>query len=422
MKIKKGYFQEIDERFTLRIATEDKDELERILELNLKVHGGTIKKYIERLYLKHPKKNEILWFYVENNYSNQIISGFTLMPLEWEAEGMVLPICEMGLVSTLEEYRGKGFIAKMNELYEKVMAERGYIFSIIRGIPYYYRRFNYEFAIPLDERITFSPEKVPTEELSNLSVRKANSNDILFIKSNYNKFHEKFYFNMKFQPDCFIFRFLNDDFDDNMLSTFILEEAGHSVAYFSLGMSYDNKAFTINVAQLTEEQMIKILQYIKKSYEKMGGVNLEFHVKYDSEFGRFIIHLGGVAHQSYGWQIRIPILKLFFETIKKIIEKRIEHSKFQGLSKKVVISNYQENIELNFINGKITTIQSVSGYPDLEKCDVAIPGTMLIKLILSDKTLDEINYIIDDAFWNPSSRLLIDTIFPKKMSYPDTYY
>jgi len=36
--------------------------------------------------------------------------------------------------------------------------------------------------------------------------------------------------------------------------------------------------------------------------------------------------------------------------------------------------------------------------------------------------MEEINYLIDDAIVKPSSKLLIDVMFPKKVSYPDTYY
>ncbi|MFX1340965.1 MAG: hypothetical protein ACFFDK_20310 [Promethearchaeota archaeon] len=43
-------------------------------------------------------------------------------------------------------------------------------------------------------------------------------------------------------------------------------------------------------------------------------------------------------------------------------------------------------------------------------------------MLPSDKTLEELNYFIDDAIAKPSSKLLIDIMFPKKVSHPDTYY
>jgi len=132
--------------------------------------------------------------------------------------------------------------------------------------------------------------------------------------------------------------------------------------------------------------------------------------------------LGGIPLYRYGWQLKIPNLNLFFKSIKSIIEQRIKNSIYKDFSRNIIISNYQDNIELNFINGIITEITLIKGYPDPEKCDLRIPGSLLFKLLLSDKSMEEINYIIDDAIVKPSSKLLIDVMFPKKSSYPDTYY
>jgi len=118
----------------------------------------------------------------------------------------------------------------------------------------------------------------------------------------------------------------------------------------------------------------------------------------------------------------MPDLKRFFESIKVVLENRVEKSKFNNLSKTVTISDYKQSIELIFNKGKIEAIRAESGYLDAEKCDVRIPGAMLLKLLLGDKTVDEINYIVKDASIKPSSKELIEILFPKVNSIPDTYY
>jgi hypothetical protein len=132
--------------------------------------------------------------------------------------------------------------------------------------------------------------------------------------------------------------------------------------------------------------------------------------------------LGGIPISRYGWQLKIPNLALFFQSIKSILELRIKNSIYRDLSRNLIISNYRENIELTFIKGRITDIRLYKGYPDEKECDLRIPGSLLFKLLLSDKSMEEINYIMDDAIVKPSSKLLIDIMFPKKNSYPDTYY
>ena len=425
MKIVQEYSHKIDDQFTLRVVKggiDNKEVLSRILDLNITVHGEETKEYIEGLFLEHPRREEVLWLYIETNDTGIIVSGLTLCPLEWNIGDLTIPICEMGFVSTLEAYRGRGYIVKLNEIFEKAIAERKYVFSVIRGIPYYYRRFGYEYVFPLDVRITLSSNNIPGKEYKNLKVRRANLQDLNLIQTLYEDFHKQFYIANKYDRESFVFRFFKEKFNDNRLSTYIIEDSEQAVAYFSLGMSHDNLAYRIKVPRLTYQQMIKILQFVKNIHENKSNSDIQLHARQDLEFGKFIFNLGGKPLSRYGFQLKIPNLELFFKSIKSIIEVRIKNSIYKDFSRKIIISNYRDNIELNFIDGKITKITLIKGYYDPEKCDVSIPGSLLFKLLLSDKTMEEINYLIDDAIVKPSSKLLIDVMFPKKVSYPDTYY
>ncbi len=425
MIIVQGYSQKIDDQFTLKVTTGGRDNMEvfsRLLELNTTVHGDHAAKYFEWLFLEHPNKDEMLWIYLETNNSRKIVSGIALFPLEWKIGNIAISICEMGFVGTLEPYRGRGFISKLNEIFEKAMTERNYVFSLIRGIPYYYRRLGYEFVFPLDDRIILSRNKIPNDQKNNLIIRQATHHDLNLIQKLYDDFYEQFYIFNIFDKEGYFSRFCNNHYNSHTLSTYILEEKREAVAYFSLGKSYDNMAYTIKVPHLTYQQMIKVLQFVKNLPENENASDIQLHVRHDVEFGKFIFNLGGIPLNRYGWQLKIPNLKLFFQLIRPILEQRIKNSIYQGLSTTLIISNYHENIELKFINGVITEIEQYRGYPDLELCDLRIPGSLLFKLILSDKSFNEINVIFDDASVKDSSKLLIEVLFPRKKSYPDTYY
>lgn len=415
----KGFFTKLDEQFSLGISTDSNEDFIKILELNVAVHGEEIKEYIKRIYKEHPKKKDILWFYIEDNSTGQILSSITLLPLEWQFEGKLLSVCEMGFVGTLKEYRGNGLISKLNEFYERIMMERGYLLSCLRGIPYYYRRFGYEFVLSLDERFSLSPNQIPSIELSHIDIRKATRKDIGYIENQYNSNSNSFLISNSFDTESFYFKFMNDSFNDNKLSAYIIEENGKPEGYFLIGMSFDNEVYTIITPQLSPPQMIKLLQHINEYPKKEKDLNL--NVAEFSGFGKYLFSIGKLQ-SNYGWQIKIPNLKQFFESIKDILENRVEKSKFNDLSKTVIISDYKQSIELIFVKGKIEAIKIESGYPDVEKCDVRIPGAMLLKLLLGDRTVDEINYIVKDARINPSSKKLIEILFPKVNSIPDTYY
>ena len=419
--IQKGYAKIIENNFTLRVAIDDPDELQRLLSFNLTVHQEeSLKKYISRLYLEHPERDEIYWIYIEKRDSNKIVSSITLMPLEWNFNGIPIPICEMGLVGTLPKYRNRGLMGIMNKLYEDIMRQEGYLLSVIRGIPYYYRRFGYEFALNLDERILLNKSQVPSRKLEMISFQKATKQDLAFIKSIYNKEQEKFFVSNRFNSDNFMYKFMNDDFDDNFLSTFLIKIKGKPISYFSIGMSYDNVAFSLIVPEVNEESMIKILQYVKILNEKKDQI--VFHVNSDTKFAQYICSIGGKRDLGYGWQIRIPNIKDFLHAISPVLEQRIERSSYKGLSQDIIISDYREIFTLRFKNGKVEDIEVKKGYPFPGSCDVQIPSSTLIKLLLSDKTFEEIKYILKDSILKPGSEKLIKILFPKKPSIPDTYY
>ena len=423
MGLAKGYKRKLNQQFSIHIADNSKkEEFRQILELNVKVHGESVREYVKQIFLNHPRKEDLLFLYIKDSNSNEIVSNISLFPLEWRVGSINIPVCEMGFVGTLEKYRGKELIVELNELYEHIMAEKGYIVSVIRGIPYYYRKLGYEFAIPLDHRMVLSPSKIPSDDLEFLNIRKAHLNDIDLIANKYNQFYEDFFISNLFDKDCYISKFINDKYNEFKASTYLIEMGGKSIAYFTFGKSYDNLAYDLKTSHINREYGIKILQFTKEITSIENPDQIDLAVREDTDLAELIGELGGTTYYTYVWQVKIPNLKLYLEKIKQILENRIYNSNFQGLTQDLRISNYKKTIIISFNNGHISTIKMAKGYPKEGSCDLQIPGSILFKLILGDRSFEEINHIIKDAMIKRESREIINVLFPKENSYPDTYY
>ncbi|MFX0022103.1 MAG: GNAT family N-acetyltransferase [Candidatus Hermodarchaeota archaeon] len=417
MDFRKGYSANVDNHFSIHIATESEEELQAIVNLNMKVHQEEVlKTYIPRIFLEHPRKSEILWLYIKDDKENKLMSSICLAPMEWQINESILPVCEMEFVGTLEKYREKGFIKVLNELYERIMEQKGYILSVIRGIPFFYRSLGYEYVSSLDERIIIPASKIPSEKFKKINIRLANLEDLPFIEDKYTKFHKNYFIFNYFDIECFKFKYLNDEYNTELRSTYILQESGKSENYFSFGMSYDNLNFEISCPDLTNNEMITLLQFIKAIGNYASDDNIILSVNEHTSLYNFIRTLGGKPISTYGWQVKIPNLKNFISLIKNILENRINNSEFKGLTKTVRISNYSETILIDFSNGKIRNIEKVEEHPDPKITDLMIPEAILFKLILGDRTIDEINHIVKDAIVNISSKSLIETLFPKEVS------
>jgi len=425
VKIIKGYSQKINEQFTLRVANDNDEEIEKIVKLNWNVHGDLLKDVVPHIFQDHPRKKDTLCFYVEERYTGQAVSSLILEPLEWRFDNVIVPSCEMDFVATLPQYRGRNFIALMNELYEQVMKERGYLISVLRGIPYYYRRFGYEFVFNLDERITLKNNMIPDIKYEDFRIRKANQEDLSFIKEKYEEFFHNFYVSNKYEPISFKYKFINEEISEKYFSTYILEEKNKKLSFFFIGLSYDKSGFSLIVPPISELNMNKILLFINNEFidkQDNRGDETKFFCSIETKFGQYLIKLGGVAVPSYGWQVKIPNLTLFFKHIKLILEQRIEVSQFKGISRDIKISDYHEILTLKFSNGKVIDVTSEVKFSEPEVSDVKIPGPVLYKLILSYNSFEEIKFLIKDAVIKPESKPLINILFPKKKSFPESYY
>ena len=421
MNLLKGYNTKVDDRFSIHIAEDNQEELNALVNLNVEIHNQVLlKSYIREIFMRHPRKDDILWLYIKDNEKNKLVSSICLVPLEWQINNTILPGCEMEFVGTHEDYRGRGYIKILNELYEKIMEQNGYIISVIRGIPYYYRSLGYEFVSSLDERIEIPVAKIPIRKIK-LHIRKANSKDIPLIESRYNHFHKKFYIFNRFDKECFEFKYLRDNFNSEVRSSYIFEKRGISTNYFSIGMSYDNMNYEVFCPSNDKKEMLALLQFIKNlgRYSKQDNITLS--INHHSPLFSYLKSLGGILVSDYGWQVKIPNLKLFFNLIKKIIEFRLEHSEYNEITKKVRLSNYLECIEIDFEKGKIKNIETIKGYQDTELIDLQLPGALIFKVVLGERNIDEINFLIKDAIVNPKSKDLINTIFPKKKILFDSY-
>jgi len=423
MGLEKGYQRNINQKFSIHIAENNKkEELQRILELNVNVHGESVRDYINHIFSNHPRKEDVLFLYIKDSNSNKIISSISLMPLVWRFGITTVPVCEMGFVGTLEKYRGKELIVELNKLYERIMAEKGYIISVIRGIPYYYRKLGYEFAIPLDHRMFLSLLKIPLGDLEYLKIRKADLDDIDFVVNKYTQYYGDFFISNIFDKDCYISKFFNDHYNEFIASTYIIETGGKSIAYFTFGKSYDNLGYDIKTSDINRECGIKILQFTKEIASVENPDQVDLAVREDTDLAELIGELGGTMYNTYGWQVKVPNLKLYLEKIKLILENRICNSNFKGITQDLRISNYKTTIFLSFNNGQISTIKMEKGYPKELSCDLKLPGSILFKLILGDRSFKEIKHIIKDAIVKHESREIINVLFPKENSYPDTYY
>jgi predicted N-acetyltransferase YhbS len=125
-------------------------------------------------------------------HKNRIVACLNLIPEKWCIGEIPLKVAEMGCVGTLPEFRHRGLIRMLVKEFHKRVATHGYDLSVIEGIPYFYRQFGYEYAIPLDEEITIRLDQIPDYELKQV-IRPFTERDIPKAMQLLKQAQQKFY-------------------------------------------------------------------------------------------------------------------------------------------------------------------------------------------------------------------------------------
>jgi len=152
-----------EEDFTFQHLETDED-IEQNIDIQRKVFGpgSGVDLLVKKLIYNHPRMTLKNHFVIKHH--GKIVATLNLIPSEWSIGGILLKVAEMGNVATLPEYRNRGLIRTLVNEYHKEVVNQGYDLSVIEGIPYFYRQFGYEYAIPLDEEIVIQLERLPSQE------------------------------------------------------------------------------------------------------------------------------------------------------------------------------------------------------------------------------------------------------------------
>jgi hypothetical protein len=160
----RGNARQLPEReFVVRAATGPED-VERVAALSGAIHGPGVAELTRALFLRHPNVELADLFFVEHVPSQQIVSTLCLIPWVLCIEGVGVRAGEMGIVGTLEPYRKRGLVRAQVKRFNRRLNERGCLVSHIQGIPYFYRQFGYEYALPLEGGLRLEMCDIPAEE------------------------------------------------------------------------------------------------------------------------------------------------------------------------------------------------------------------------------------------------------------------
>jgi predicted acetyltransferase len=406
----------VDRDFTFAKLQTDED-LKRHLELMRAVFGNhskvdlMVKKWIEH----HPDIHLKNIFVFKKN--GKIVASLVLVPSKWSLDGVILRVAELGCVATLPEHRHKGLQSLLMKEYHKEISDQNYDLSAIEGIPYYYRQFGYEYALPLQEETELDLEHA-LDCPSKHKIRPFKNSDLLRATNLLENSNKKFFVHTIRDKSVWHMQQSTRMIGESEFEAYAVEENGKMVAYFRV--SEDPNAHKLVLREITDvsyEAAQSVFAFLKATGKKRGLSTLSATVSYHEPFAEYLTTLGGVQRFPYGWQLRITNIANVFKKTRPLFERRLEKSMYRDITESVKFNFYRSTVQLTLENGIIKNVEDSSICDDR---NIRMNPLVFAQLLVGHRSREELETIYSDFMVKASHKRLVDILFPKSFSYIHT--
>jgi predicted N-acetyltransferase YhbS len=414
------YYRSLGNGLAIRTAT-DARAVERVAQSLGIVFDPSIPPMTRSLFLHHPGTSGRDLIFVEDEHTGQVVSSICLIPWTWDYEGAAIPAGELGIVGTLPDYRRRGLIREQVTFFKQRLKERGCLLSHIQGIPYYYRQFGYEYALPLEGGLRLESKEVPKPDSAPFTFRLATGDDLPTLMRLYDDAARDL--SIRVVRNEAIWRYLLDHTSGSEMEceSWVVEDGEKQIAgYLRLPASHFGQELAINeVSRLSAAAALAVLNHLRLLAEQRGKPGIRLNVPENCSLMRLARRLTDREYGTYSWQIHVPDMAALLRALSPVLERRVAASPFAGLTQDVEIGLYRETIALRFAQGRLAEVVNL-GFK--ERGAITVPPLQFIPLVLGYRTLEEQRRAYPDVGVSPSQRLLVETLFPKATSFIYTIY
>lgn len=378
-----------------------------------------VDKLAKKLIDYHPKMN-MRYFYVIKD-RGRMVSTLNLIPVTWSIGGIHLKVAEMGFVGTLPEHRGKGLIRKLVNEYHRKVQKQGYNISVIEGIPYFYRQFGYEYAVPLLEETRIRLDQIP-ESKTRIRIRAFTEKDIPEASVLLGKSQRKFYVHcIRDEAIWKMQQKTNIASDSEPFQSYAVEERDKMIAYFRIREIPNEKELLLTeITEVGQLEAQAVLSFLKKYGNQHNLENLSANISYEEPFTKYLLSLGAVKSvPTYAWQIRITDYVQIFRKLKPLFEHRLANSMYNRLTEMLNFNFRVFTVQVTVKVGKITDIKKIDKG---QRSPIGLNPLAFVQLITGYKNRQQLEEDVPDVRIAVSHKHLIDVLFPKMPSYIHSAY
>jgi hypothetical protein len=386
---------------------------------------------------RHPTTSAQDFVVVEDTKTASIVSSSCLIPQTWAYEDIAFPVGRPELVATDPAYRRRGLMRAVFGAIHDLSAAYGQMVQGITGIPWFYRQFGYEYALPLGGSRDLNASDVPmlkAGESEPYQCRQATEADIPIIMRLYDRQRIGKLVTTLIDQDRWRYDLSGHSpgSDQEYRAYCILNGEDQVVGYYSTQARL--RGSRLNVWEIVVEARIS-LRSVLPSVMRAVKANIE---AYAAEAGRekaapTVIRLAlgqehlvyeawdakiGRLRPPYALYIRLPDLPFFIRHIAPVLDKRLERSVMNGFSGELRITFYQGGLCLIFQEGRLSQVTDWQAPDTDQRWDGAgFPPLTFLQLLFGYRSLAELRYAFPDCWADEEPALLLNALFPKQASW-----
>lgn len=386
----------------------------------------------------HPEAKNVIFVVVEDTVAGQIVSSTGLIPQVWRYDDLAIPVGRPEMVVTAKAYRRRGLTRAIFETIHALSTAQGHLAQGITGIPWFYRQFGYEYALPLGGSRDLSVHHIPPlkeGETEPYLVRRAGAADAPLIRPLYERQVAGRLVTAELDEARWAYDIsgISPDSAQSLHVYCLTDRAGQVVGYFTMsGHFWDERSHLFELVTgegLSLHAVLpSVLRALKAQGEQLAAVakpepgQLNFlrfslgegHPLYDLLAAKL-----STGRPPYAWYVRVPDLPRLVRHLRPVLEKRLAASPLHGYSGELKLSFYRDGLRLAFEAGQLTEV-AVWPPPDTDHHEwqgAGFPPLVFLQLLFGYRSLDELRYAFPDCWADEEPELLLQALFPKQPSW-----
>lgn len=385
--------------------------------------------FAENLFRYHPCVEGRSWYLAEDRESGEIASACALIPWCWRMEGVPLKVAEMAIVGTGEKHRNRGLMRRLRTELMETVRDEGFDLVVIEGIPGFYDRLGFRYALPLCSHVEVPLHAASTNMPEGITVRPATPDDIPFlidedelfgkansISSVRKKEHWSYMLNEGQETEC------GSDF-------LIFQDRDGEKGYARIARHGFGEGLIVSEVSetLSRRMAVGLLCHCRRLAEERGKPYIRLDLHPEAPLSRLALESGAIAEVPYAWQVTIPDRQRLLTRMAPVLEKRLAAGAFRGYSGEVRLDFFADSLDLVWRNGRLEEVRPGGEVPPA--VHFCVHKELFPALCLGHRSWRELRRDRPDIFpalahVGPRVRrvedmtgALIDELFPAKRSW-----